>query len=193
MWSFHVVIVLGRQKNWRQERNQAVALPISTSTWDADSCGSGFWLIHYLFLKLVSQLPSLSRRTKGRYATRPFQFSQHVKQKVGKKSLPYRVVTRDSDQGSKGWDRGSKARDQRSKLWVHESEASSGINAALDLTNRRRTLTPKIMFYPNETNLPSEMFSWTGPTALKKNRGTAIYGLYRYVPLWRVWFSSSLL
>ena len=23
--------------------------------------------------------------------------------------------------------------------------------------------------------------------------GTAIYGLYRYVPLWRVWFSSSLL
>ena len=22
---------------------------------------------------------------------------------------------------------------------------------------------------------------------------TAIYGLYRYVPLWRVWFSSSLL
>ena len=24
-------------------------------------------------------------------------------------------------------------------------------------------------------------------------RGTAIYGLYWYVPLWRVWFSSSLL
>ena len=23
--------------------------------------------------------------------------------------------------------------------------------------------------------------------------GTAIYGLYRYMPLWRVWFSSSLL
>ena len=23
--------------------------------------------------------------------------------------------------------------------------------------------------------------------------GTAIYGLYKYVPLWRVWFSSSLL
>ena len=23
--------------------------------------------------------------------------------------------------------------------------------------------------------------------------GTAIYRLYRYVPLWRVWFSSSLL
>ena len=23
--------------------------------------------------------------------------------------------------------------------------------------------------------------------------GTAIYGLYRYVPLWRVWFSGSLL
>ena len=23
--------------------------------------------------------------------------------------------------------------------------------------------------------------------------GTATYGLYRYVPLWRVWFSSSLL
>ena len=23
--------------------------------------------------------------------------------------------------------------------------------------------------------------------------GTAIYGLYRYVPLWRVWFLSSLL
>ena len=23
--------------------------------------------------------------------------------------------------------------------------------------------------------------------------GTAIYGPYRYVPLWRVWFSSSLL
>ena len=23
--------------------------------------------------------------------------------------------------------------------------------------------------------------------------GTAIYGLYRYVPLWRVWFSSNLL
>ena len=23
--------------------------------------------------------------------------------------------------------------------------------------------------------------------------GTAIYGLYRYVPLWRVWFSRSLL
>ena len=35
--------------------------------------------------------------------------------------------------------------------------------------------------------------------ALRANRtcpgggGTAIYGLYRYVPLWRVWFSSSLL
>ena len=23
--------------------------------------------------------------------------------------------------------------------------------------------------------------------------GTGIYGLYRYVPMWRVWFSSSLL
>ena len=23
--------------------------------------------------------------------------------------------------------------------------------------------------------------------------GTAIYGLYKYVPLWRLWFSSSLL
>ena len=27
----------------------------------------------------------------------------------------------------------------------------------------------------------------------KPAEGTAIYGLYRYVPLWRVWFSSSLL
>ena len=35
---------------------------------------------------------------------------------------------------------------------------NSGINAALDLTNLR-TLTPKIMFYPNNPKLPSEMFS----------------------------------
>ena len=27
----------------------------------------------------------------------------------------------------------------------------------------------------------------------KPRGGTAMYGLYRYVPLWRVWFSSSLL
>ena len=28
---------------------------------------------------------------------------------------------------------------------------------------------------------------------LPEGRGTSIYGLYSYVPLWRVWFSSSLL
>ena len=32
---------------------------------------------------------------------------------------------------------------------------------------------------------------WRFP--LPVGRGTAIYGLYSYVPLWRVWFSSSLL
>ena len=30
-------------------------------------------------------------------------------------------------------------------------------------------------------------------TKPSSGRGTAIYGLYRYVPLWRIWFSSSLL
>ena len=35
------------------------------------------------------------------------------------------------------------------------------------------------------------IFGWCGPEG--GGRGTAIHGLYRYVPLRRVWFLSSLL
>ena len=38
-----------------------------------------------------------------------------------------------------------------------------------------------------EVNAGEVFTAWGG------RGGTAIYGLYRYVPLWRVWFSSSLL
>ena len=161
--------MLGREKNWRQERNQAVA-----------SLVQKFNMTHCLFqlqrgmltrvevafdmqfVKLVSQLPSLSRRTKDRYATGPFQFSQHVKwAKSGKKST--------SVQGSNEiW--GTQIRDQRAgtgdqkpgirgqSYGFMNQRQNSGINAALDLTNLR-TLTPKIMFYPNDPKLPNEMFS----------------------------------
>ena len=36
-------------------------------------------------------------------------------------------------------------------------------------------------------------FGPDGLISVGRGEGTAIYGLYRYVPLWKVWFSSSLL
>ena len=41
-----------------------------------------------------------------------------------------------------------------------------------------------------------ECFFFCAKPLLEKipgGEGTAVYGLYRYVPLWRVWFSGSLL
>ena len=46
------------------------------------------------------------------------------------------------------------------------------------------------------TNRPFPSSLWPqfqGESTSRGGGGTAIYGLYRYVPLWRVWFSSSLL
>ena len=45
-----------------------------------------------------------------------------------------------------------------------------------------------------ESTLPREAKRWErGRPTRGGGGGTAIYVLYRYVPQWRVWFSSSLL
>ena len=57
---------------------------------------------------------------------------------------------------------------------------------------RRQTQCP----YPSPRSKTFEnytyLLSWPHDTSWA-GEGTAIYGLYRYVPLWRVWLSSSLL
>ena len=80
---------------------------------------------------------------------------------MGKNPLPYRVVTSyvGLRSGIKWLGPGIKSPGLGGQSYGFMNQRqNSGINAALDLTNLR-TLTPKIMFYPNNPKLPSEMFS----------------------------------
>ena len=58
------------------------------------------------------------------------------------------------------------------------------------LENNRRRRLPQVKYTNEQNQRRTKLWSTPGGGG---GGGTAMYGLYRYVPLWRVWFSSSLL